>query len=242
MEYIEKLSFSAKLELLMSIILLIIVIVLSYRMPDIVEVNAKTTDNNTYTVIIDPGHGGNDPGKIAVNNAQEKDINLSVSLKLKEIMEEEGITVIMTRETDEGLYDESDSNKKSADLQARCEIINDVYAEGDRVIAVSIHQNSYTSEDIKGAQVFYYSKSEEGKKLAEIIQESFIKNLDGTNTRVAKANDNYYMLLNTDCPAVIVECGFLSNWTEATLLVDEDYQQKVADAVYEGIKEYLGIK
>ncbi len=242
MEYIRKLSFSAKLELLMSIILLIIVIVLAYRMPDIVEVNAETTDDNTYTVIIDPGHGGNDPGKIAVNNAQEKDINLSISLKLKEIMEEEGITVIMTRETDEGLYDESDSNKKSADLKARCEIINEAYAKSNRVIAVSIHQNSYTSEDIKGAQVFYYSKSEEGKKLAEIIQESFIKNLDGTNTRVAKANDNYYMLLNTDCPAVIVECGFLSNWTEATLLIDEDYQQKVADAIYDGIKEYLGIK
>ena len=107
------------------------------------------------------------------------------------------------------------------------------------LLAISIHQNSYPSESVKGAQVFYYKASEEGKKLAEIIQESMKRLLDSNNKRVAKDNSNYYMLTHTQCPTVIVECGFLSNQQEARMLLDEDYQEKVAMAITNGVKDYV---
>ena len=106
-------------------------------------------------------------------------------------------------------------------------------------ILVSIHQNSYQSEGVKGAQVFYYSHSDEGEKLAKAIQKSFQTIVAPNNGREAKANDSYYILLNVKCPAVISECGFLSNYEEAELLEKEDYQEKVAEAICSGIEEYF---
>lgn len=187
------------------------------------------------TVIIDAGHGGFDPGKVGVNNALEKDINLSIALKLKSLLEQNDIRIIMTRETDEGLYEESDSNKKNADLRKRVEIIN----SSDAVIAVSIHQNSFPEESSKGAQVFYHSKSPEGKILAEIIQEQIKETIGDGNHRLAKSNESYYMLKKTENPLVIVECGFLSNWKESELLVDDAYQARMAWAIHLGIMNYI---
>ena len=122
-------------------------------------------DYEAKTVAIDSGHGGIDPGKISADGILEKDVNLAIASKLKILLEQSGITVIMTRADDNGLYQESDSNKKAADMKKRCSIINGSKAD----IAVSIHQNSYVGEASKGAQVFYYKQSEEGKKLAGII-------------------------------------------------------------------------
>lgn len=187
-------------------------------------------------VVVDSGHGGDDPGKIGINQALEKDINLKIALKLKERLTAAGITVIMTRETDEGLYQPGDTNKKIADLNERCRIIENSGAE----IAVSIHQNSYHSEEIAGPQMFYYKTSVEGKRLAETLQSAFSTVTDH-NTRKAKENDNYYLLLHVACPVVIAECGFLSNWEEAKLLVTDEYQDTIADALCAGILEYLGV-
>lgn len=187
------------------------------------------------TVIIDAGHGGFDPGKVGVNNALEKEINLSIALKLKSLLEQNDVHVIMTRETDEGLYQESDSNKKNADLKKRVDIIN----SSDAVIAVSIHQNSFPQESSSGAQVFYHDKSPEGKILAEIIQEQIKQTIGDGNHRFAKSNESYYMLKKTECPLVIVECGFLSNWKEAELLIDDDYQARMAWSIHLGIMNYL---
>lgn len=189
----------------------------------------------SYTIVIDPGHGGNDPGKIGINNVPEKDVNLAISLHLKEILEQNDCRVIMTRDHDRGLYQESDSNKKVADLHARCRIIND--SDADAVI--SIHQNSFTSESSKGAQVFYQTTSVEGKVLAEILQEQLVTGLDPDNRRVAKANSDYYMLKHTQAPMVIVECGFLSNTQEAELLTQEAYQRRVAWTVALGVLQYV---
>lgn len=186
-------------------------------------------------VVIDPGHGGSDPGKVGINDALEKDINLAIAMKLKELLENEGYEVVLTRKDNNGLYKDSDTNKKVADMKKRCEIIEN--AEAD--IVVSIHQNSYTNESVSGAQVFYYKNSQEGKKLAAAIQEALKNYLDEDNNRVEKANDSYYMLLHTPCPTVIVECGFLSNYEEAQALITEDYQQKVAQAIMMGIEEYF---
>ena len=118
-------------------------------------------------VAIDSGHGGIDPGKIGVGGIYEKDVNLAISVKLKKLLEQSGITVIMTRSDDNGLYNESDTNKKASDMKKRCSIINESNADA----VVSIHQNSYVSGESRGAQVFYYKQSAEGKKLAGILTE-----------------------------------------------------------------------
>lgn len=188
-----------------------------------------------YVVAIDAGHGGFDPGKIGIKGDLEKDINLSIALKLKTLLEMNDCEVIMTRQTDTGLYDAGDSNKKASDMRKRVEIITQANPD----IAISIHQNSFTQESIKGAQVFYHINSSEGKELADIIQEELKNTLNDGNHRVAKSNDTYYMLKKSNCPLVIVECGFLSNYKESELLVNEEYQEKVAWAIHLGIMNYL---
>ena len=107
-------------------------------------------------------------------------------------------------------------------------------------LAVSIHQNSYSEEYVKGAQVFYYATSLQGKSVAEVMQKTLAEILDKENHREAKANDSYYLLKKTDSVIVIVECGFLSNPQEAEKLADEEYQQKMADAICMGVSQYLG--
>lgn len=186
-------------------------------------------------IVIDPGHGGVDPGKVGIDDSLEKEINLAIALKIKEILSKDGYEVILTRETDTGLYEENDSNKKSADMKARCKIIEDSKAD----LVVSIHQNSFSQQSVKGAQVFYYEQSPEGEKLAKEIQMAMQELVDETNNRDVKANSSYYMLLHTPCPTVIVECGFLSNSEEAKLLGTDEYQEKIANAVCHGIEEYL---
>lgn len=165
----------------------------------------------------------------------EKDINLQIAKLLKQFLEAEGIEVIMTRETDAGLYDENASNKKVQDMKRRLAII-----EGTApVLALSIHQNSYHEEYVQGAQVFYYTTSQTGKELAELLQEQLISHVDQENKRVAKGNDSYYLLKKTTTPIVIAECGFLSNREEAELLSNRIYQERVAWALHMGIMQYM---
>ncbi len=189
-----------------------------------------------YEVILDPGHGGIDPGKIGINNVYEKDINLAICFQLKEILEQNDCHVQMLRTADEGLYQPGDTNKKMADLRKRCERINESAAD----VVVSIHQNSFSQESSHGAQVFYQASSEQGKALAGCIQQQMISSLDRENKRQIKANQDYYMLKNTQKVMVIVECGFLSNVQEAQLLTQEAYQRRVAWAVALGTMQWLG--
>ncbi|MDY5845474.1 MAG: N-acetylmuramoyl-L-alanine amidase [Bariatricus sp.] len=186
-------------------------------------------------VILDAGHGGDDPGKIGVNKVKEKDLNLQITIKVKAYLEKENVTVKLTRETDEGLEPQGAQNKKIEDMKARVKMINEVQP----TIVVSIHQNSYQTEDVKGAQVFYYGHSEKGEKMAKILQEA-IREVDSENHRQAKANESYYLLKRTEVPTIIVECGFLSNWEEAGKLADEDYQNQIAQAIGKGILECIG--
>lgn len=180
-------------------------------------------------VVIDAGHGGDDPGKIGINDALEKEINLKIAKEIKKHLEDAGITVVMTRENDDSL-----SNSKTEDLQERVKIIDGSKAE----IAVSIHQNSFSSETEKGAQVFYYSESEEGIKLAQTLQ-NHLKLMDSENRREIKENDTYFLLKRTKTPTVIVECGFLSNWEEAEKLAGDEYQKEIAQVISEGILTYM---
>ncbi|MBE5965032.1 MAG: N-acetylmuramoyl-L-alanine amidase CwlD [Lachnospira sp.] len=222
------------IEIVMSVLMLISIATnVVYVLP-----TAAKTENEAQSkavIVIDAGHGGVDPGKIGVNNVLEKDINLKISLMLKENFEKEGYKVILTRTDDNGLYSKNASNKKNEDMKKRCEIVANAGAK----LVISIHQNSFSDEKVNGAQVFYYSHSTEGKELANAIQNSLNTNIKRGNDRVHKSNDNYYLLLNTPCPTVIVECGFLSNWEEATLLNTSEYQKEIADAIAKGALEYL---
>lgn len=186
-------------------------------------------------VVLDAGHGGSDPGKVGINGALEKDLNLEITLLVKKYLEADDIRVVMTRETEAGLYDEDASNKKVQDMKRRISIIE----EAAPVVTVSIHQNSYHEEYVRGAQVFYYTGSSEGQKLAEKIQNRLVAGVDPENNRQVKANDSYYLLKKTQTPIVIVECGFLSNRAEAEKLCSREYQEELAWEIHLGIIQYL---
>ena len=181
------------------------------------------------TVVVDAGHGGPDGGKTGVNGKLEKELNLIIAEKVKKLLEEEGIAVIMTREEDGWL-----AETRIGDLKERVRIMNESKAD----LAVSIHQNSYHEESVFGAQVFYYIHSREGEAVAKILQES-LQEIDPENHRRAKANETYYLLRRTKVPTVIVECGFLTNPEEAEKLSGEEYQEQVAEAVAKGIAKCL---
>lgn len=215
-----------KIELCMTLLLLVGMIVVSKKLSQLViseEVQAKK-----QVVVIDAGHGGYDPGKIGVNKALEKDINLQISEKIKRYLEESGIEVVMTREKD--IMEET----KLTDMQKRVSLIN----KTKPVIAVSIHQNSYSDSSVTGAQVFYYKGSEVGKEAATLMQEE-LKKLNSENVREIKENNNFYMLKKTKVPTIIVECGFLSNAQEAERLVSEEYQEVLAETISGGIIKWL---
>lgn len=208
---------------------------LAYQKAEQTSSEKVVTEKKKITIVIDAGHGGVDPGKVGINGSLEKDINLEIAKKLQQFLEAEDIEVVLTRDTDAGLYDEDASNKKVQDMKRRVALIE---ATGP-VLTVSIHQNSYHEEYVHGAQTFYYQGSEQSKALAEKIQRALLNEVDKNNTRDAKANDSYYLLKKTSVPIVIVECGFLSNSEEAQKLSTDYYQEKLAWAIHLGIIQYI---
>ena len=193
------------------------------------------SEKKDYPVIVlDAGHGGFDPGKVGVNGALEKDINLSIVKKLQTLLAEEGFTVYLTREKDALLGPANSTSKKKDDMIARIEMITEL----NPFFTISIHQNSFTNETVSGPQVFYYKDSEESATMAQVIQDVLNNQLSPAKKRVPQSNTNYYLLTRTPTPTVIVECGFLSNPTEADLLTQDDYQSRVANSIFLGILSY----
>ena len=188
-------------------------------------------------VVIDPGHGGEDGGAV-VGDVFEKDINLKISKILKELLEVSGFQTIMTRAEDVSIYDQgSDSlrKKKCSDLINRLKIAN----ENENAIFVSIHQNKFPQSKYWGAQVFYGGKNENSKELAENLQNNIVEMLQPNNKRNIKpVKDNVYLIYNAKTPAVLCECGFMSNKDEMALLKDENYQKKIAFSIYAGILKF----
>ncbi len=219
-----------KIELFMVLFLLIGAIVASWKLSELTAGVSKEqkSKKNDVVIVVDPGHGGEDPGKVGVNDVLEKDLNLQVSQKVIALLEEVGIRIVTTRE------DDNVPTAKKEDLEQRIKLINDT----NPTLALCIHQNSYPDPAIKGAQVFYYTPSEEAKAAATIVQEE-LRTVDPSNTRAIKANDTYYMLKNTKVPTIIVECGFLTNPEEAEKLTQEEYQNQLANAICEGIIKWL---
>lgn len=222
-----------KVEVIMGMVLLVAAGFLAKKSS--VYVQQSRVGEEKTCIVIDAGHGGDDPGKVGINGKKEKDINLAIAKELKKKLEKDGIKVVLTRDSGEGLYSARARNKKVDDMKKRCSIID----KANPVFTVSIHQNSYPEEYVKGAQVFYYGQSAEGEKLAKVLQGTLVQQLDQENHRVAKANESYYLLKKTKSPTVIVECGFLSNNEEAAKLSDKDYQKEVAEAIHKGITSYL---
>lgn len=221
-----------KLKLILLFIVIVGIIVASQTLSRYVE-SAKIAESEVQ-VVIDAGHGGEDPGKVGVNDVLEKDLNLQIAQKVKKHLEEAGISVAMTREDDIGFYEDGVANKKLADMQKRVALIN----ETNPKVTVSIHQNSYTDSSVKGAQVFYHTGSKEGEAFALLMQEE-LRAIDEDNQRQIKGDSTYYMLKQTQVPTIIVECGFLSNYEEAEKLTREDYQNAVAQAISSGIIKWL---
>lgn len=189
-------------------------------------------------VVIDPGHGGEDGGAEGLYQVVEKSVNLSISLKLKKMLEISGYEVIMTRTEDISIYEPGSVSlrqKKRSDLQKRLKIIN----KNPNAMVISIHQNKFSQSQYSGAQMFYGEKNPLSRPLAEQIQRSFVSRLQPENTRQVKPiSSNVYLIRNAEPPAVLVECGFLSNPEEAKNLADDTYQAKVAFTIYAGIIEF----
>lgn len=219
-----------KIELFMVLFLLIGAIIASWKLSEMTASVSKkdVKAKKETTIVIDPGHGGEDPGKVGLNDVLEKDLNLQVAKKVEKLLKEAGINIVMTRE------DDKVPDAKKEDLDQRITLINDTQP----TLALCIHQNSYPDEKIKGAQVFYHTITEEAEDIAAMVQEE-LRLVDPTNTRQIKENDTYYMLKNTKVPTIIVECGFLTNPEEAEKLTQEEYQDQLAKAICEGIIKWL---
>lgn len=187
-------------------------------------------------IVIDPGHGGADPGAFD-NDIYEKELNLDIALLLKNFIEENGGTVIMTRDSDKSTADENrpaNISQKKSDLLHRKNISKNMNADA----FISIHMNKFPEAKYKGAQVFYAPNSAESQKFGELIQSSLIKNADPQNTRNAKKGKSIFVLKDAGIPSALVECGFISNPDEAKLLQTESYRQKIAWSIFMGINDF----
>ncbi|MBE6533673.1 MAG: N-acetylmuramoyl-L-alanine amidase [Ruminococcaceae bacterium] len=203
------------------------------------ESQIKTPQITYPTVIIDAGHGGEDGGAIGKNGAYEKDINLEIAKKLKSKLDALGIPCVLTRSTDILLYDRNtdyEGKKKKLDLLARKE-----FAEKyDNAIFISIHQNSYPKEQYSGFQVYYSPNNDTSVLLANLLEKAASKTLTDTRCRPSKVGtSSIYLLDKLQCPAILVECGFISNTHECIRLCNEEYQNRLCEAIVEGIIKFL---
>ncbi|MGL5692476.1 MAG: N-acetylmuramoyl-L-alanine amidase CwlD [Peptostreptococcaceae bacterium] len=192
------------------------------------------------TIVLDAGHGGIDSGASNKDKTiYEKDINLAITLKLKELIESSGGNVILTRNDDSSLYEEGSNKttrqKYNENLKNRKKIVDESNAD----MFVSIHLNSFEQSKYTGAQTFYPDGMKDSTELAKCVQSELKRVVDNSNNRVIKPRDNLYLLKNCKMPSILIECGFLSNEKEAQLLNSEEYQEKIVWAIYSGIQKYF---
>lgn len=184
------------------------------------------------TVVLDAGHGGEDGGAISANGIVEKDLNLTITQLLKDLLTANGFSVILTRSDDRLLYDtdiDYHGRKKALDLAARREIAQGV----ENCVFISIHMNAFPMEQYRGLQVWYSKNNPRSFALAKAVQKAVCEDLQPQNTREVKAaSSTIYLLHHLQCPAILVECGFLSNPEEAALLATKEYQRELARLLF----------
>ena len=207
-----------------------------YRKELFIEANTGITDEKI--IILDAGHGGEDCGAIGVSGVYEKDLNLAVALEIGKQLEEQGYIVVYTRTDDRLLYGPDEDIKgirKISDLKNRCKIA----ARYPDSIFVSIHMNSFGSGKYSGLQVYYSEENPESARIAGSIQDTVRESLQPQNNRVTKKGDNIYILEHVTNPAVLIECGFLTNAEECEKLSEKEYQKSLSFAIVCGIIEYV---
>lgn len=190
-----------------------------------------TLPTEELVVVIDPGHGGFDSGALGPSGIREDVLNLQVAKKLEKLLNDNGAQTIMTRTDNDAL-----AMRKADDMKKRVDIIK----ESSPDIVVSIHMNKFGQSKYYGAQTFYMAGSTEGERLAESVQVQLRENLIEGNNRQIKAVDNLLILKAGSAPAIVIECGFLSNPREEALLKDSDYQDKISWSIYCGIIAFIG--
>ena len=224
------------------IIILVICIIAGFGYIREATVPANSKPVSESTIIIDPGHGGFDGGAGADDGTLEKDINLKIALKTYDILRLYGYNVILTHSEDIGTEDDSSlniSSRKKSDLRNRLELMSAT----DNSIYVSIHLNKFTTSAASGAQVFYTPNFEKANILGKYVQEEIVSLLQPENHRCIKpGTDSTFLLKNATVPAIIVECGFLSNPSDLKQLKDNDYQKSMAFCIANGIEKYYNSK
>lgn len=191
--------------------------------------------NLSPIIVIDAGHGGRDGGAVG-EHTTESELNLQYALTLRDICEQFGFAVVLTRDDMTGLYSPLADNKKRSEMEKRIKIIEKTNPD----MVISLHMNSFSSDQVRGAQVFYAEKAESGKAFAESVQKSLHESIDYAKS-TAKVGD-YYILNCSPNPSILVECGFISNAEEEQLLLDSSYRQKFCYQIVCGIISYLGVK
>lgn len=211
------------------------------KIDEAVLTSAPVMTNKTV-IVLDAGHGGMDGGCSTADGKTEKGINLNIMLSVRDIARFMGYETDVTRTRDMSIHDEGVTgirNQKISDMENRLELFNK-YTD---CVCVSIHQNTFSDPRYSGAQMFYSDKNSESQRLASIMQSSFVNNLQPDNTRETKlCGEELYLCHFCNNPAVMVECGFLSNPDEAAKLTDKSYQQQVAFTVFSGINEFICTK
>ncbi len=225
--------------LLFSVPLLLIGILFSSLSSAFTDKNALLASGEpSLTVVIDAGHGGVDAGAIAVNGALEKDLNLSLALLLSEHFEKRGVRVVLTRSEDALVLREGDDTApsfKERDLYNRASIAD---ASGGTLL-VSIHMNAFPDGKYRGLEVYHDARTALSRRIAEKIRSTVIREHEPYNTRALKAGGSLYLLSHTAIPAVLIECGFLSNAEDAAKLSDKDYQKKLSFSIFCAIMEVI---
>ena len=219
-------------------VILIVAVVGSLIIGNFASATAEISASPERVIVIDAGHGGEDPGAVGVNGTYEKDVNLSIAILLGDTLKEKGYTVVQTRTEDKMLYLPEENVKgmrKISDLKNRCKIT----AEYENCIVISIHMNSYGASKYSGLQVYYTDKNEDSRALANRIQNSVRKELQPENHRQIKNGSSLYLLENANGTAVLIECGFLSNAEECSKLSQKEYQKELCFAISCGIIEYI---
>lgn len=190
------------------------------------------------TIVVDAGHGGEDGGAVSNSGVSESDINLKIALKLQNLLEQSGATVVLTRSDENAIYDiekKTLREKKNSDIKNRVKIGNNSSAD----IFVSIHLNKIPQSQYDGWQTFFKDGSEDGEKLATCIQNNLNEAIQKENKRVPLKISNVYIIKHVEIPTSIVECGFLSNPEEEQQLQSDDYQNRLAWGIYNGIMDYF---
>ena len=232
--------FLSKKRIILLVSLLIAVVAIGIFQINLKEESIETValPVSNKVIVLDAGHGNPDGGAVSTNGISEAEINLKIALKLQNLLEQSGATVILTRSDENGIYDADKTklkNQKVSDIKNRVKIGNSSSAD----IFVSIHLNKIPQSQYSGWQTFFKSGSEQGEKLATSIQENLNKKIEKENNRVPMKLDNVYIVKNVEIPLTIVECGFLSNEEEERKLQEDDYQDKLAWGIYNGIINYF---